>query len=63
MKKLIVWLDDFRDPSDYGLPDALWLKNSSEFMDLRESYIDAFLSGILTATWEKFLKDTIASAY
>lgn len=33
MKKWIVWLDDFRDPSDYGLPDALWLKNSSEFMD------------------------------
>lgn len=33
MKKLIVWLDDLRDPSNYGLPDALWLKNSSEFMD------------------------------
>lgn len=33
MKKLIVWLDDLRDPSNYGLQDALWLKNSSEFMD------------------------------
>lgn len=33
MKKLIVWLDDLRDPSNYGLPDALWLKSSSEFMD------------------------------
>ena len=33
MKKLIVWLDDLRDPSNYGLPDALWLKNSSVFME------------------------------
>ena len=26
-----VWLDDLRDPADYGFPDALWLKNSEEF--------------------------------
>lgn len=27
-----IWLDDLRDPKDYGYSDAVWLKNSQEFM-------------------------------
>lgn len=30
---MLVWLDDLRDPAKYGYPDALWLKNSQEFME------------------------------
>lgn len=26
-----IWLDDLRDPKDYGQEDAVWLKNSDEF--------------------------------
>lgn len=33
---MIIWLDDLRDPKDYGYPDALWLKNSEEFMEFLE---------------------------
>lgn len=28
---MIIWLDDLRDPKDYGCPDALWIKNSVDF--------------------------------
>lgn len=28
-----IWLDDLRDPVDYGYKDAVWLKTSQEFMD------------------------------
>lgn len=28
----VVWLDDIRDPAEYGYPDAKWFKTSQEFM-------------------------------
>lgn len=34
---MIIWLDDLRDPKDYGYPDALWVKNSQEFMEFLNS--------------------------
>lgn len=27
-----IWLDDLRDPCDYGWDDAVWFKSSQEFM-------------------------------
>ncbi|ASJ80436.1 hypothetical protein V18_00083 [Escherichia phage V18] len=33
MKKWKVLFNHSRETSNYGLPDAIWLKNSSEFMD------------------------------
>lgn len=27
-----VWIDDLRDPADYGYPDAIWLKNEAEYI-------------------------------
>lgn len=26
-----IWLDDLRDPEDYGYPDAIWVKNAIDF--------------------------------
>lgn len=26
-----IWLDDLRDPRDYGYPDAVWVKSSIDF--------------------------------
>lgn len=34
---MIVWLDDLRDPKDYGYPDALWFKTSQKFMDFLDN--------------------------
>lgn len=28
----IIWLDDLRDPKDYGYPDAIWFKTSQDFL-------------------------------
>lgn len=28
---MIIWLDDLRDPRDYGYPDAVWVKEAIEF--------------------------------
>lgn len=27
-----VWIDDLRDPADYGYPDAIWLKNEAQYI-------------------------------
>uniref|UniRef100_A0AAU7PJL7 Cyclic-phosphate processing Receiver domain-containing protein n=1 Tax=Salmonella phage SalP219 TaxID=3158864 RepID=A0AAU7PJL7_9CAUD len=34
---MIVWLDDLRDPIQYGVPEALWIKNSQDFMKFLNS--------------------------
>lgn len=31
----IIWLDDLRDPKDYGYPDAIWFKTSQELLASR----------------------------
>lgn len=28
-----IWLDDLRDPKDYGYPEATWLKSYQEWLD------------------------------
>lgn len=29
---MIVWLDDIRDPKDYGVNDAIWIKDYKSFV-------------------------------
>ena len=29
----VIWLDDLRDPKDYGYPDAIWFKTSQEILN------------------------------
>lgn len=36
-----IWLDDLRDPADYGYPDAVWVKNEIDFKLL---FIDCLIS-------------------
>ncbi|WBF77746.1 hypothetical protein A73_208 [Escherichia phage A73] len=31
-----IWLDDLRDPKDYGHDDAIWFKNSDQFIEFLE---------------------------
>lgn len=31
----IIWLDDLRDPKDYGYPEAIWFKTSQEMLQSR----------------------------
>lgn len=38
-----IWLDDLRDPKDYGYPDAIWFKTSQEMLQSR--YMDEVLKG------------------
>ena len=33
-KGLVVWLDDLRDPKDYGYPEAIWVKSAQEIWSL-----------------------------
>lgn len=40
----IIWLDDLRDPKDYGYPEALWIKNSQDFEGYLLSALDERIS-------------------
>ncbi len=37
---MIIWLDDLRDPVNYGYLDALWIKNSQDFKQYMLSALD-----------------------
>lgn len=39
----VIWLDDLRDPKDYGYPDAIWFKTSQEM--LNSYYMDSMKKG------------------
>lgn len=39
----IIWLDDLRDPKDYGYPEAIWFKTSQELLASR--YMDDVQKG------------------
>lgn len=34
-----IWLDDIRDPKDYGWDDALWVKSAQELQMLNIFYV------------------------
>ena len=33
-ENIIIWLDDLRDPIEYGVPDAVWCKSAKDLWDL-----------------------------
>jgi hypothetical protein len=35
---MIVWLDDIRNPIDYGYEDAFWCKNLKQFYTIMDIY-------------------------
>jgi hypothetical protein len=36
---MVVWLDDIRNPIDYGYEDAFWCKNLEQFYTIMDIYI------------------------
>lgn len=41
-----LWLDDLRNPVDYGYPNALWCKNLSSFYSLLKFMSDSDIDSI-----------------
>lgn len=41
-----LWLDDLRNPVDYGYPNALWCKNLSSFYSLLKFMSDSYIDSI-----------------
>ncbi|BBK09325.1 hypothetical protein [Klebsiella phage 05F01] len=39
----VIWLDDLRDPKDYGYPHAIWFKTSQEI--LNSHYLSSLQKG------------------
>lgn len=59
-KGLVVWLDDLRDPKDYGHTDAIWVKSAKGIWGL---YMNLQVKGITNEVTEIHFDNDLGPGY
>jgi len=55
-----VWIDDLRDPKDYGYPDATWVKSAQGVWNF---YLNLQVKGLLDEVTEIHFDNDIGPGY
>lgn len=56
----VVWLDDCRDPKDYGYPDAIWVKSAQQIWNL---YMKLLYTGKTNEVTEIHFDNDLGTGY
>ena len=55
-----IWLDDLRDPKDYGYPDTIWVKSAKGIWSL---YMNLQIKGITNEVNEIHFDNDLGTGY